>query len=308
MTARSAGSSVSVRAPAKINLHLGVGPVRPDGYHPLATAYQAISLFSTVTATEADGWSLTCSGRDGVVVDDVPLDDTNLAMRAARLLAGHAGRDRPGDPGVALHLDKGIPVAGGLAGGSADAAAALLACDALWGLGTPLSELLALAGRLGSDVPFGLLGGSAAGHGRGELVTALADAGRYDWVVLTRDAGMSTPAVYAEYDALHAGSVVPDPEIPAALVDALAAGSVRDLAAAVGNDLQPASLRLRPELGAPLEAGLAASALAALVSGSGPTCLFLCEDGPHAEQVAAALAPYGRTVLAHGPVPGAEVI
>lgn len=293
-----------MQAPAKINLHLGVGPVRADGFHPLATAYQAISLTSRVTARVADAWGLTCTGLDGVDVTEVPLDDTNLAMRAARLLAAHAGVDRP----VALHLDKGIPVAGGLAGGSADAAATLLACATLWQLELSAGDLARLAAELGSDVPFGLVGGSAAGHGRGELVTPLRDRGRYDWVVLTFDFGVSTPAAYAEFDRLHAGIHVPDPEIPEPLVDALARGSVRDLAEALGNDLHPATLRLRPELAEPLRAGLEASALAALVSGSGPTCLFLAEDRDHAERVATALATYGRTRIAHGPVSGATVL
>jgi 4-diphosphocytidyl-2-C-methyl-D-erythritol kinase len=278
--------------------------VRADGFHPLATAYQAISLFSTVTATPADDWTVTCSGALGVDTSGVPLDDTNLALRAARLLAAETGVDQP----VALHLDKGIPVAGGLAGGSADGAAALLACNLLWDLALPPGRLLELAGRLGSDVPFALLGGTAAGHGRGELVEPLVDAGRYDWVVLTFESGMSTPAVYREFDVLHEGADVPDPEIPPALLAALRSGSARALADAVGNDLQPASLRMRPQLADPLQAGLDASAWAALVSGSGPTCLFLCGDADHAAGVAAALAPYGRALVCHGPVPGAMVV
>jgi 4-diphosphocytidyl-2-C-methyl-D-erythritol kinase len=297
-------NEVSVRAPAKINLHLGVGPVRADGYHPLATAYQAIELFSTVTATLADEWRVTCTARDGIDAGLVPVDDTNLAVRAAKLLAKHAGVDRP----VALHIDKGITVAGGLAGGSADGAAALLACATVWDLDTSDEDLQRMAGELGSDVPFGLVGGSAAGHGRGELVTPLEDTGRYPWVMLTFGDGMSTPAVYAEYDALHAGTTILDPEIPPALVDALRTGDVVALAQAVGNDLQPASLRLRPALAEPLRVGVEASALAALVSGSGPTCLFLAEDDDHAVHVAAALAPYGRVVVADGPAPGATVI
>lgn len=295
---------VSVRAPAKINLHLGVGAVRPDGFHPLATAYQAISLFSTVTARRSTTWQVSCAGQDGIDVSGVPLDDSNLALRAAHLLAEHAGIDEP----VALHLDKGIPVAGGLAGGSADAAASLLACDRLWGLDLPRAELLALAAQLGSDVPFGLVGGSASGHGRGELVEPMVDEGLYVWVVLTSANGLSTPAVYAEFDVLHAAVDVPSPQIPDTLVRALAAGSPHALAQAVGNDLQAASLRLRPALAEPLAAGLRASALAALVSGSGPTCLFLCADDDHAAQVAAALASHGRAVIAHGPVPGATIL
>jgi 4-diphosphocytidyl-2-C-methyl-D-erythritol kinase len=297
-------SEVTVRAPAKINLHLGVGPLRPDGFHSLATAYQAVSLFSTVTARPAAQWSVTCDGRPGIDISGVPLDDANLALRAARLLARRSGVDQP----VALHIDKGIPVAGGLAGGSADGAAALLACDTLWELGTPLEELLALAGALGSDVPFALVGGSAAGHGRGELVTALEDNGAWTWVVLTFGEGMSTPAVYGEYDVLHAGVPLADPEIPSALVEALRTGDVAALAGSVGNDLQPASLRLRPALLEPLRAGLAATAYTALVSGSGPTCLFLCEDPDHAGRVAAALTAYGQVTVARGPAPGAEVL
>ncbi|WP_235734939.1 4-(cytidine 5'-diphospho)-2-C-methyl-D-erythritol kinase [Nocardioides alcanivorans] len=297
-------AEVTVQAPAKINLHLGVGPVRPDGFHPLATAYQAISLTSRVTARDGGDWALTCTGHDGVDVSGVPLDDTNLALRAARLLASRAGVERP----VALHLDKGIPVAGGLAGGSADAAATLLACATLWELDIAAADLAALAGELGSDVPFGLVGGSAAGHGRGELVTPIHDAGRYDWVVLTFDFGVSTPAAYAEFDRLHAGTAVPVPEIPAALVEALANGSARELADVLANDLHPATLQLRPELAEPLSAGLDASALAALVSGSGPTCLFLAEDRDHADKVATQLTTYGRVRIAHGPVTGATVL
>jgi 4-diphosphocytidyl-2-C-methyl-D-erythritol kinase len=297
-------SEVVVRAPAKINLHLGVGPLRPDGYHALATAYQAVSLFSTVTVRPAARWSVSCHGQAGIDISGVPLDDANLALRAARLLAERAGVDQPVD----LHIDKGIPVAGGLAGGSADGAAALLACDTLWELGTPRDELLALAGRLGSDVPFALVGGSAAGHGRGELVTPLEDNGAWSWVVLTFGNGMSTPAVYREYDVLHDGLALRDPEIPSRLVEALRSGDVAALAGAVGNDLQPASLRLRPALVEPLRAGLEETAYAALVSGSGPTCLFLCGDPDHAARVAASLSAYGQVTVATGPAPGAEVL
>jgi len=300
-------TEVTVRAPAKINLHLGVGPLRPDGVHALPTADQPVSLCSTVTARPAADWAVSCDGQAGIAISGVPLDESNLALRAARRLAGHAGLEGAVQP-VALHIDKGIPVAGGLAGGSADGAAALLACDTLWGLGTPRDELLALAGELGSDVPFALVGGSAAGHGRGELVTPLEDNGAWTWVVLTFGAGMSTPAVYGEYDVLHAGIQLPDPEIPDRLVEALRAGDVAALAGSVGNDLQPASLRLRPALVEPLRAGLAATAYTALVSGSGPTCLFLCEDADHAGRVAAALTAYGQVTVARGPAPGAEVL
>ncbi|NYG58649.1 4-diphosphocytidyl-2-C-methyl-D-erythritol kinase [Nocardioides daedukensis] len=294
--------AVSARAAAKINLHLGVGAPGPDGFHPLATVYQAISLFSTITVTPADDWSVTCQAAPGIAVDQVPLDETNLALRAAKLLAERAGVTHP----VNIHIAKGIPVAGGLAGGSADAAAALVACDALWGLDRP--DLAELAAELGSDVPFCLVGGTARGLGRGEIVSPLPDPGRYDWVLLTFGEGLSTPEVYGEHDAIYDGLARPEPDLPDALIDALAAGSVTDLAAALSNDLQEASLSLRPALASPLRAGIDAGALAALVSGSGPTCLFLARDADHAASLAAELTSYGEVLTAHGPVAGAMVV
>lgn len=295
-------SGVSVRASAKINLHLGVGAVRPDGFHPLATVYQAIGLFSTITAAPADRWSVTCDAAAGVDIHAVPLDDSNLALRAARLLAAKHGVETP----VGLHIDKGIPVAGGLAGGSADAAATLVACNELWELGLDRPTLMGYAADLGSDVPFALVGDTATGHGRGELVAPVEDNGSWTWVVVTSTEGLSTPEVYAEFDRLtHAA---PDPAVPEALLGALRSGDVRALAAAIANDLMPASLSLRPQLGKLLDAGLDATAYAALVSGSGPTCLFLCEDTDHAARVAHALPAYGHVLVATGPVPGAAVL
>lgn len=296
---------VAVTAPAKVNLCLGVGPVRADGFHPLATVYQAIGLYDRVTVRDADEVSVVVRGHARLSVAQVPTDEANLAVRAARTLAGHHGLER----GVEIVVDKGIPVAGGLAGGSADAAATLLACDELWGLRTPREELLHLAGELGSDVPFGLVGGTALGSGRGEVVTPLPTSGRYWWVVLESLAGLPTPSVYREFDVVHEASTVPHPQIPESLLGALRGGDVAELGAALGNDLQEPALRLRPELREALEHGRAASAHGAVLSGSGPSCLFLCDGRAHAVRVADALSArgLGPVSCAPGPVRGARV-
>jgi 4-diphosphocytidyl-2-C-methyl-D-erythritol kinase len=299
-------SQVVVSAPAKINLCLGVGAVRPDGFHPLATVYQAVGLHDEVIARPGRGWSLTVAGHARIPVDEIPGDASNMAVRAALLLAEHHGVE----PDVELVVHKGIPVAGGMAGGSADAAAALVACDTLWQTQTPRVELLGLAAELGSDVPFALVGGTALGSGRGELVAPAMTRGQYWWVVLESDVGLSTPAVYREFDVLHTDNDVPDPEVPDALMEALRTGDVEKLGAALSNDLQDPALRLRPELEDALALGLAASAYGALLSGSGPSCVFLCDGQEHAEQVAAVVqeAALGPVLYAPGPVPGARVV
>ncbi|WP_042376756.1 4-(cytidine 5'-diphospho)-2-C-methyl-D-erythritol kinase [Streptacidiphilus melanogenes] len=309
----SAPDSVTVRVPAKVNVQLAVGGRRADGFHALATVFFAVGLWDTVTARPAKGLSLTVAGRDA---DVVPTDESNLAARAARALAAHHGVEA----NVALHIDKDVPVAGGMAGGSADAAAALLACDALWGLGTDRSTLFALAAELGSDVPFSLHGGVALGEGRGEVLTSVPVGGTFHWVFAVADGGLSTPAVYGECDRLReeaAGpggadeSRVPAPAADAALLDALASGDAAALGAALSNDLQAAALSLRPSLAETLRVGTEAGAIGALVSGSGPTCAFLAKDAAAASAVAAALAQSGtcREVRrAEGPVPGATLV
>jgi len=302
---------ITVRVPAKVNVQLGVGGLRADGFHDLANVFFAVALGDEVTATPGEGVTLSCSGPDAA---SVPLDDTNLAARAARLLAAHHGIE----PGVHLHIAKDIPVAGGMAGGSADGAAALVACDALWGLGTPMDVLLDLAAELGSDVPFALLGGVALGRGRGEILESLPVTGTFHWVFAVADGGLSTPAVFRECDRLRdeagtgsAATEVPTPDADAALLAALADGDPVALAAALTNDLQPAALSLRPTLADTLRAGTDAGAIGALVSGSGPTCAFLTKDAEAATAIAAALTASGtcRTARAtYGPVPGAAVI
>ncbi|MFB7932946.1 4-(cytidine 5'-diphospho)-2-C-methyl-D-erythritol kinase [Streptomyces sp. NPDC056039] len=295
--------SVTVRVPAKVNVQLAVGPARPDGFHPLANVFLAVSLYDEVTVTPAEELRVTCEGPDA---DLVPLDRTNLAARAAEALAARYGRS----PDVHLHIAKDIPVAGGMAGGSADGAAALVACDALWETGASRDELLDICAELGSDVPFSLVGGAALGIGRGEQLTPLEVGGAFHWVFAMAERGLSTPAVFREFDRLGEGTDIPEPVASQELLAALAKGDPDALAAAVSNDLQPAALSLYPDLAGTLATGRAAGALAALVSGSGPTTAFLVRDPESAAAVAQALVSSGtcRTVrTASGPTPGATL-
>jgi 4-diphosphocytidyl-2-C-methyl-D-erythritol kinase len=297
---------VTAASPAKINLQLGVGPLRADGFHTLATVYQAIGLYDEITVTAAGSTTLSVS-TEGVAAVDVPTAPSNLALRAAALLAAHAGIP-PREAGVEMHLRKRIPVAGGMAGGSTDAAAALVACDALWGLGTPRPELLRLAAELGSDVPFCLLGGTAAGSGRGEVVEPVADSGTYWWVLVLSGRGLSTPAVFAELDRLTATRTVPEPSVSAALLDALAAGDTHRVAGQLANGLTEPALALRPDLAEVLARTSAPPALAGLLSGSGPTCLALAVDEAAAREVAGRLGEEATALVARGPAPGAHVV
>ncbi|GHJ50376.1 4-diphosphocytidyl-2-C-methyl-D-erythritol kinase [Catellatospora sp. TT07R-123] len=296
---------VRVRVPAKINLHLGVGPARPDGYHELHTVYHAISLYDEITARSGDTLTLTMQG---IGVGELALDESNLVIRAANALAATAKVPAQ----ARLHLRKQIPLAGGLAGGSADAAATLVALDALWGTNLGRDELARIAATLGSDIPFLLYGGTALGTGRGEAVSpVLARANRWSWVVAFADGGLSTPKVYAELDRLRAEGRAPAPL--GSSDDLLSALRQRDpavLADALGNDLQAAAVSLRPQLADTLAVGDKAGALASLVSGSGPTCVFLARDDAHGADVAAALTASGLcggVQLAHGPVHGARI-
>ncbi|MFB8028224.1 MULTISPECIES: 4-(cytidine 5'-diphospho)-2-C-methyl-D-erythritol kinase [unclassified Streptomyces] len=296
--------SVTVRVPAKVNAQLAVGAPRPDGFHDLANVFLAVGLYDEVTVTPADALRVTCSGPDA---GQVPLDATNLAARAAIALAARHGIA----PDVHIHIAKDIPVAGGMAGGSADGAAALLACDTLWSTGASREELLEICAELGSDVPFSLVGGAALGVGRGERLTPVEVGGTFHWVFAVADGGLSTPAVYGEFDRLTAGTDVPEPAASPALLTALGKGDATALADALGNDLQAAALSLRPSLADTLAAGTAAGALAALVSGSGPTTAFLTADEESAHKVADALLASGtcrsaRVALA--PAPGATVV
>jgi 4-diphosphocytidyl-2-C-methyl-D-erythritol kinase len=316
-----------VRVPAKLNLQLAVGPPRADGYHDLVTVFHAVSLFDEITACPAERDGVSVSGEGA---DRVPDDGDNLALRAVAALRAAAAADAGG---VHITIAKRIPVAAGLAGGSADAAAALVACNELWGTGLGQPQLLEIAAQVGSDVAFAVLGGTAVGRGRGERLTpALAPATSYHWVLAFADGQLSTPAVYAALDRLRAaeaagpaaesgGSAVKhgaaaehgsaEPVLDAALMSALRSGDARQLGRALSNDLQPAALSLFPALRKTLAAGLELGALGALVSGSGPTCLFLAASADRALDLAASLSGAGvcRSVArATGPVPGAAVV
>jgi 4-diphosphocytidyl-2-C-methyl-D-erythritol kinase len=297
---------VRVRVPAKLNLALKVGPRRADGYHPLATVYHAVSLYDEVSAVwaEPDEFVVEVSGEGAGAV---PRDDSNLALRAARLLARTHG---PYDSlGASISIRKAIPVAAGLAGGSSNGAAALLACSVLWDLDVSPESLRGLAAELGSDVPFALLGGTALGSGRGEEVVPALARGTYHWVLAFGHHGLSTPAVYGRFDQLK-----PDPgppEVPDDLMNALRSGDPHQLGAALVNDLQPAALALQPKLRQVLEAGREYGAVGAVISGSGPTCAFLAASEPAAIDLAVALSAEGvcREVRrVSGPVVGARVV
>ena len=297
--------AVTVRAPAKVNLELFVGPLREDGYHSLATVYQAVGIHDEVTAALADEWGCSVSGRDA---DRVPTDESNLALKAARVLAERTGGQDP----VHLSIRKQIPVAGGMAGGSADAAAALLACDALWETGLSKEELDEVAAELGSDVPFLLHGGTAVGSGRGELITAVLAKGSYHWVFVPFvGSGLSTPAVYRNFDERTAGTTIEDPRPSAALMSALRAGDATALAPVLDNDLQPDAIRLQPEIGEVIDAAMGFGALAAIVSGSGPTVAVLAESTEGAIDLAVSLTASGVAgdiLRATGPVAGAHIL
>lgn len=293
-----------MRAAGKVNLALRVGGLAPDGYHPLVTIFQAVSVFDEVTVCDVEpgAYEVTVTGEQA---DLVPLDDRNLAVKAARLLADEYGVDA----GVSIAIKKAIPVGGGMAGGSADAAATLLACSVLWQLDVSPDELRELGGQLGADVPFSLLGGSAVGTGRGdELVPALSR-GTYHWVLALSEGELGTPQVYRRFDEL---GVVHEPlDVPSNLMNGLAAGDPRQVGPALVNDLQPAAISLRPDLQRILDAGTQLGALGAVVSGSGPTVAFLTSDESAAIDLSVRLSKAGlcrqiRRVA--GPVPGARLL
>ena len=293
---------VTVRVPAKVNLELLVGPPREDGYHALSTVFHAVSLYDDVTVAVAEEWGVTVAGP---LARGVPTDGDNIALRAARLVESRFEVDP-----VHVSIRKGIPVSGGMAGGSADAAATLVALDHLWDLGLDREELEELGAELGSDVPVLVAGGTAVGSGRGELLAPVLARGTYHWVFALAEGGLSTPEVYAECDRLR-GTDVPEPVANPALMAALRSGDPHELAPQLANDLQDAAVSLRPDLGEVLSSGMEYGALGGIVSGSGPTCAFLVEDNEAGIDLAVALTASGvvRDVRrANGPVHGAHVI
>jgi 4-diphosphocytidyl-2-C-methyl-D-erythritol kinase len=296
--------SVTVRTPGKINLYLAVGDLLDSGYHELTTLFHAVSLVDEVTVRNADVLSLKITGEGA---EQLPLDERNLAWQAAELMAEHVGRA----PDVSISIDKSIPVAGGMGGGSADAAAVLVAINSLWELGVARRDLHTLAAKLGSDVPFALHGGTALGTGRGEELATVLARNTFHWVLAFADGGLSTPKVFRELDRLREVGAPPRLDDPEPVVAALASGDPEQLAPLLGNELQPAALSMKPALRRVLRAGVEAGALAGIVSGSGPTCAFLCRSASSAVDVGTELTGAGvcRTIrVASGPVHGARLV
>lgn len=303
--ARRSGEAAPVvaRVPAKVNLHLSVGDRRPDGYHDLTTIFQAVSLYDEITVEPAARLSVEVLGEGA---GSVPTGDDNLAVQAVRAVAALAGRS----PAVRITIRKGIPVAGGMAGGSADAAAALLACDLLWGAGLDRDTLSRVAAGLGSDVPFALHGGTALGTGRGERLSSVLGRGSYHWVFALAEGGLSTPAVYSELDRLRSGGEAGASPGPDGVMAALRAGDCVALGRTLHNDLQAAALSLRPQLRRVLEAGRELGAVGSVVCGSGPTVALLARGSSDAVSIAASLSGMAicRSVRhATGPVVGARI-
>lgn len=299
-------SHVVTRAPGKINLQLSVGPLQSDGYHPVATVFQAVSLFDDVKLSFSDkpGITVTATGKGAELL---PLDKNNLAFKAAELIC----KKFEISDGIQIALTKEIPIAGGMAGGSADAGATIVGLDALFGLGLSRSEMEKLGSEIGADVPFTISGGTAIGTGRGDQITTVLSRGSYNWVLALSSSGLSTPAVYSECDRLREGLTVAPPHISDSLMHALSSGDAVALGKALSNDLQPAACSLKPALRLILDVGIDYGALGGLVSGSGPTVAFLAENEEHALDLVVALTSsgvVGNVVRASGPVPGARVI
>ncbi len=300
-------NSITVRVPAKVNLQLSVGPREANGYHNLVSVFQAVSLFDDVTVTKSHEGSGVTISVTGEQTHGVPEDGSNLAVKAAHLIAEKFDFDAD----VHIEVKKSIPVAGGMAGGSADAAATLVAIDALFKLEATREELLELGSQLGSDVPFMIVGGTAVGTGRGDQLTAALSRGTYHWVFALSSVGLSTPAVYSECDRMRAELEVAAPRVSDALMQALLSGDPAQVGAAISNDLQNPACSLRPALSLVLEVGRDYGALGAIVSGSGPTVAFLVADEEAGLDLAVALTAsgvVGSVARATGPVHGARVI
>jgi 4-diphosphocytidyl-2-C-methyl-D-erythritol kinase len=290
-----------------VNLQLSVGPRESDGYHNLVSVFQAVSIFDEVTLTKSHAGSGVTISITGEQTHGVPEDDSNLAVKAAKLI----GEKFDLDVDVHIEVKKSIPVAGGMAGGSADAAGTLVAMDALYRLDATREELLALGAELGSDVPFMISGGTAVGTGRGDQLTAALSRGTYHWVFALSTVGLSTPSVYAECDRMRAEFEVAAPKVSDTLMQSLLAGDAEAVGKSLHNDLQAPACSLRPALSLVLEVGRDYGAFGALVSGSGPTVAFLVTDEEAGLDLAVALTAsgvVGSVARATGPVHGARVI
>jgi len=294
-----------IRVPGKINLQLSVGPLQSDGYHGLATIFQAVSLYDelTISRSDEDGIRIAAEGRN----EFLPLNQENLAYKAAALMF----KEFELEGGVDISIKKEIPISGGMAGGSANAGATIVGIDYLFSLGMKRDAMERIGSKLGADVPFTISGGTAIGTGHGDQITPVLARGNYNWVLALSSSGLSTPAVYKECDRLREGLEVSQPHVSDKLMQALSAGDAKALGAALSNDLQPAACSLKPALRLILDVGMDYGALGGLVSGSGPTVAFLAENEEHALDLVVALTSsgvIGNVVRVSGPVPGARVI
>jgi 4-diphosphocytidyl-2-C-methyl-D-erythritol kinase len=299
--------SVTVRVPAKVNLQLSVGPKEADGYHNLVSVFQAISIFDDITIKLGEPGSGLTISVTGDQTHGVPADANNLAAKAVSLIS------KEYDLTVDAHIEikKSIPVAGGMAGGSADAAGTIIGIDYLYSLDMTREEMIEIAAKIGSDVPFMLSGGTAIGTGHGDQLTAALSRGTYHWVLAVSTVGLSTPAVYAECDRLRGELEIVEPQTNEVLMQSLLAADASGVGAALVNDLQLAACSLRPALRLVLDVGQEYGALGAIVSGSGPTVAFLVADQDSGLDLAVALTSsgvVGSVVQAYGPVAGAKVI
>jgi len=300
---------VTASAPGKINIFFKVGALKDDGYHEVLSIYQALDIRETVKVSDSPRWNVSVSGAlSEEQIAAVPTGEENLVVRAAKLIAKLANKTRT--PEISFEITKNVPVAGGMGGGSADAAAAMLAVDDLWDTQIDGEALIKAAAELGADIPFALLGGTAIGIGRGDKLDPIDEVQKLHWVLVPMDAGLSTPRVYAKLDEMRAAkgqdpTLVPTPQVPHELIDALVNGDARKVAKHLHNDLQDAAVSLMPELSVTMDAGLAAGALAAMVSGSGPTIAMLAESEEAAESIANRLAFEGYIAIpTFGPAKG----
>ena len=298
---------VTARVPAKVNLQLSVGPLGADGFHEVTTVFQAISLFDDVTvatAQKGEGIKISITGQTS---GGVPADNSNLAVKAAQLMIKNY--DLPED--LVIKLKKEIPVAGGMAGGSADAAVVIVGLDSFFELGLSRDVMESVGSKIGSDVPFSICGGVAIGTGRGDQITPALAKGSYNWVLALSGQGLATPSVYQECDRLREGLSIAAPVVSEPLMQALRAGDAKALGKALTNELQPAACSLRPALRLVLDVGVDYGALGGIVSGSGPTVAFLVSDDDHAMDLTVALSSSGvvsSVVRASGPTNGARII
>ena len=297
-------NQVSVRVPGKINLQLSVGPIQRDGYHEVATVFQSVSLFDELTISEndGDGIEIAAEGKSAI-----PLGKENLAYKAADLMR----KKFDISTGLLIKIKKEIPIAGGMAGGSANAGAAIVGIDALFSLGLKRDEMERIGGEIGADVPFTISGGTAIGTGRGDQITPVLSRGSYNWVLALSSSGLSTPAVYKECDRLREGLDISKPHVSDSLLHSLSQGDSKALGKSLTNDLQAAACSLKPALRLILDVGMDYGALGGIVSGSGPTVAFLAENEDHALDLVVALTSsgvVGNVIRVAGPVPGARVI